>query len=170
MGKETLSEPVIKAEKLEVPVEGKIYANEDFVLFVEMVEGQKKYFIAFIFSTGIEKSEVPEDVFMMYFLEYRHELKKQQNRKDRHGDKRSLEDVDKRSISSISPVEGAVINKLAVADVFKTVATCPAKRQRHFRMHFVEGLSYTKIAAIEGVTQCAIMQSVNLVKKRLKKF
>jgi hypothetical protein len=56
----------------------------------------------------------------MYFQEFRHVLKNQQKDKDRYGDKRCLDDLDKNARSSSSPVVNTP-SKRASADA----VACP---------------------------------------------
>ena len=143
--------------------------TRDYTVWIKEANGEKRYFIKYRGQTVSPTCEITLEVFALYVEEFNKPLEKQRNEHRRHIAAGSLDDFDTAGelASHTADVEDRRVTMYAIEAVLKT---CTPIQQRRFRLHFVEGYSYTEIAAMENCIKAAVSQSVDAVKKKIKKY
>jgi len=144
------------------------YKSEDYTVRMERIGGCERYYLKFHGQTAdTPEQEITIDVFLMYYKEFRKPLDKKRNEQRRH-----IEDGD---------VDGFIIaGKLTItrfeqeyadkAELEAVIQTCTAIQQRRFKLHFVQGYTLEEIARYEKCTNQAVSDSIESVKKKIKKY
>jgi len=113
--------------------------------------------------------EVSKDVGTFYLESIEAEKKndRKNSRPDRHTQLSTFDYEDARYFSDGTDLLADLIE----SEVISHAMSCLSDRQQHLiRKCFLEGWSYTELAALEGKDESAIRHAVDRAKKRLKKF
>ena len=100
--------------------------------------------------------------------------RKEQNQKKRdkeHLDGRELTDhlMEAHGFRRFPDVAEQYITQETVKRVFDILQTCTPAQKRRFLLHYVYGLSFVELAALEGCTETPIRKSVRQVKEKILK-
>lgn len=113
--------------------------------------------------------EVAEEVGTFYLESIEAEKKndRKNSRPDRHTQLSTFDYEDARYFSDGTDLLADLIK----SEVISHAMSCLSDRQQYLiRKCFLEGWSYTELAALEGKDESAIRHSVDRAKKRLKQF
>jgi len=143
------------------------YKSEDYTVRFERIGGCERYYIKFHGQFDSPEQEITIDVFKLYYQEFRKPLEKKRNEQRRH-----IEDgeVDGFIISgklSVTRFEQEYADK---AEIEAALKSCTPKQQRRFELHYVHGYTLEEIAKLEKCTNQAVSDSIELVKKKIKKY
>ena len=106
---------------------------------------------------------------MLYYREFNKPLERQRNEKRRHIEPNSLDYIiaSGKLIDRTSENEDNAVSLLAVETA---IEVCTPIQRRRFKLHYIQGYSYTEIAKKENCDEAAVRRSVSAALKKLKIF
>jgi len=144
------------------------YKSEDYTVRMEKIGGCEKYYLKFHSQTdSSEEIEITVDVFKMYYVDFRKPLDKKRNEQRRHIEDGEIDGFIISGKLTVTQFEQEYANKAEIEAVLKT---CSPIQQRRFELHYVQGYTLEEIAKLENCTNQAVSNSVELVKKKIKKY
>lgn len=66
--------------------------------------------------------------------------------------------------------EEYVCRKETLKELLSALARCTDTQQRRFRLYALDGLTYEQIAKLDGCSKAAVQDSIEAVRKKVKKF
>ena len=140
----------------------KYFKNHDYTAKATTRNGVTSYSIRFHGVEGSTEVEVDAEMFTLYMTEFKHSLEKVRTEKRRHIE----DDANIGHLTAPRFEEGS----LALCDIELVLKKCTKLQRKRFRRHFVEGLSFTAIARLEGCKEATVRQSVTTVREKILNF
>ncbi len=149
-------------------IEEKIY-KEEYLIRKEIVNGIETYLIKFFGVTNDVEIEITYEDYKLYRETFSKPLTNYENQIRRKLDRRDLENIFVNvPIQKNDEISELIEFRNDLKNVMKIVDACTATQIRRFKLHFVNDLTFIKIAEIEGVSDRAVSKSVNVVINKLK--
>jgi RNA polymerase sigma-70 factor (ECF subfamily) len=145
------------------------YKNDDYTVRMEIIGIHERYFIKYHGQADSAEHEISLDIFMLYYREFNKPLERQRNEKRRHIEPNSLDYIiaSGKLIDRTSENEDNAVSLLAVETA---IEVCTPIQRRRFKLHYIQGYSYTEIAKKENCDEAAVRRSVSAALKKLKIF
>lgn len=147
-----------------------------YTIRIEEMNGQKRYFVAFVDGQGIfREAEVSYEVYAQFcrFVKCERNLRRSD---ERHLEQSELteETLCRRALHKPKSVDEAVNDKIRSEQLDRAIMELPETQRRRFRLYFDYGLTYEQIGKIEGCSKMAVKYTIDkaviAVKKKMKDF
>ena len=94
------------------------------------------------------------------------------NEWDRHIEhyEQTEQSLNRRAWFKAESVENVVLNRMEQEQLHRAILSLPEIQRRRLTLYYFQGLTYEKIAEMEGCTKRAIKFSVDIAVEKLKKF
>ena len=141
-----------------------------YALRKEIIAGFTHYYVSFEDSTGVEQEiEVPRTVYLE-FLHFVRRERTLRRRDERHMEQSTLtpETLHQRAVNVPESIEDAICNNLRDERLRQALGELPDIQRRRFILHYEYGLTYQRIAGMDGCTKMAIKFSVDLAKQKIR--
>ena len=147
-----------------------------YTIRIEEMNGQKRYFVAFVDGQGIFREvEVSHEVYMQFCRFVKRE------RNLRRSDERHLEQSEltegtlcRRALHKPKPVDEVVNDKIFGEQLEQAISELPEIQRRRFELYFDYGLTYEQIGKIEGCSKMPVKRSIDRaiakIKEKIKCF
>ena len=143
-----------------------LYKSTDYTVWMDVIDGQPRYFIRYHFQIGAIEAEISQDIFNVYIGEFNKPMERQRNEKRRH-----IENGDIMEFLSSSNLvvlfEQATVDK---ADIEAALKTCTTVQRKRLIQHYFQGYSFTEIAKMDGCAVASVTESVKSGLRKIKKY
>lgn len=132
--------------------------------------GQERYYVSFKDGTGtIQEVEISKELFLE-FQSFEKEYKHEANIYDRYIEHVELteEQLSKRALNPPRSLEEEVGNRIMLYFIYKTIQKLPSVQRRRFILYYHYGLTFDKIAELEGCSKIAVKYSIDIALEELK--
>jgi len=143
-----------------------LYKSTDYTVWMDVIDGQPRYFIRYHFQIGALVAEISQEIFNVYINEFNKPIERPRNEKRRH-----IENGDIMEFLSSSNLvvlfEQATVDK---ADIEAALKTCTAVQRKRLIQHYFQGYSFTEIAKMDGCAVASVTESVKSGLRKIKKY
>lgn len=141
-----------------------------YTIRIEEINGQKRYFVAFVDGQGIFREvEVSYEVYTQFcrFVKCERNLRRSD---ERHLEQSELteETLCRRALHKPKPVDEAVDDKIRREQLDEAIMELPEIQRRRFMLYFDLGLTYEQIGAMEGCTKMPIKRSIDRAIEKIR--
>ena len=143
------------------------YKSEDYTVRMEKIGGCEHYYIKFHSQTDSQEVEITLDVFKLYYVDFRKPFDKKRNEQRRHIEDGEVDGFIMSRKLTVTHFEQEYADK---DELHAALATCTPVQRRRFKLHYVQGYTLEEIARLENCTNQAISDSIENVKKKIKKY
>ena len=163
----------IHLENIDPRPKRRIHKDNPYRIFsTGRATGDPHYYIKFLDAQGVEICvEISKELFD-YFENCELADLSLLNEYDRHTDKTELSPYLLNIITNQSqdPLLDITAKALEARELRVAISMLPEKQRRRLLMHFWGGMTFDQIGAIEGCTRQAVIYSVEVAKKNLRKI
>ena len=145
------------------------YKNDDYKVWSANTNGSEQYFIQFYVQSG--KSvvcEINADCFQLYIKEFNKPIERQKNeRRRRRVSEVPYDALAQMPAADCDPADIAA-SKEDLSKVIEIVKSGTLTQRRRFYMRYIDGLTFSEIAAIENCDKSAVRRSINYILQKFK--
>lgn len=141
-----------------------------YTLHEEVVAGFTHYYVSFVGVTGdVQETEVSRIVYLE-FLRFVRRERTLRRRDERHMEQSRLppEILFEQTLKQPKSVEESVFDRLRDGEMREILATLSKVQRRRLLLYHEYGLTYEKVAEIEGCTKMAVKFSVDLAEQKIR--
>ncbi|MCI8524397.1 MAG: sigma-70 family RNA polymerase sigma factor [Oscillospiraceae bacterium] len=131
-----------------------------------------RYYLAFTDGCGARHClEIDKDLFEA-FDQFELEDISQMHRIDRHYEQSEQTEISlyKRAACQLEDVEETVFHQLEAEALYRAIGELPEVQRRRLTLYYFDGLTYEEIAKLEGCSYPAIMKSVSIALREIRKI
>ena len=147
-----------------------------YTIRIEEMNGQKRYFVAFVDGQGVFREvEVSYEVYMQFccFVKCERNLRRSD---ERHLEQSELTErtLCRRALHKPKSVDEMVNDKICREQLDRAIMELSETQQRRLRLYFDYGLTYEQIGKIEGCSKRflirAIDRAIAKIREKIKYF
>lgn len=147
------------------------YKDYPYELYIEKKNEKEHYFISFI---DVNKEKLTVEISQSLYLEFetfRKADKRNENFWDRHIEQITITDEALYTRAKNIPlsVEEIVSEHLLQEEFWLAVNHLPEKQRRRFLLHYEHGLTFERIALLEGCSKTAVKHAIDKAKDEIRK-
>ena len=147
------------------------YKDYPYELHIEKKNEKERYFISF---ADVNREKMTVEISQSLYLEFatfRKDYKRNENFWDRHIEQITMTDYALYSRLRSIPlsVEDIVSEHLLQEEFESVIRHLPEKQRRRFLLHYEHGLTFERIALIEGCSKTAVKHSIDKAKDEIRK-
>lgn len=147
------------------------YKDYPYELYIENRNEKEHYFISFV---DVNREKIAVEISQSIYLEFetfRKADKRNENFWDRHMEQIMITDevMYNRAKNIPLSVEDIVSEHLLQEEFWLAVNHLPEKQRRRFLLHYEHGLTFERIALIEGCSKTAVKHSIDKAKDEIRK-
>ena len=133
---------------------------------------QPRYYLAFVDSIGIKQCMEIDKTLFDAFDRFELDDISFMNELDRHYEQseQTEQSLNRRAAQPQKSVEETVFQRVEVETLRQAIAKLPEKQRRRLVLYYFGGLTYERIAEMEGCTYPAVMKSITSALEKLKNF
>ena len=141
-----------------------------YTIRIEEMNGQKRYFVAFVDGQGIFREvEVSYEVYTQFcrFVKCERNLRRSD---ERHLEQSELteETLCRRALHKPKPIDEAISDSIRIERLNQAIMELPEIQRRRFMLYFDLGLTYEQIGAMEGCTKMPIKRSIDRAIEKIR--
>lgn len=133
-------------------------------------DGNEHYYVSFKDGLGINHDiEITLELYLE-FLSFEKQYKRESNIFDRYIEHLDLTEkqLNQRAFHPAKTVEEQVVDEITRGILDKAISELPETQRRRFILYYDFGLTYEKIAQMEGCSKMAIKYSVDIAVEKIK--
>ena len=135
---------------------------------MEKIGGCERYYLKFHgHNADSQECEINLEVFTLYYKEFRKPLDKKRNEHRQHIEDGDIDGFTIAGKLTVTRFEQEYAEKAVFESV---IQSCTVIQQRRFKLHYIQGYTLDEIARLEKCTNQAVSDSIESVKKKIKKF
>lgn len=163
-------------KKFRLEEKGMFDNTNPYTIRIEEMNGQKRYFVAFVDGQGVFREvEVTYEVYTQFccFVKCERNLRRSD---ERHLEQSELTEgtLCRRALHKPKSVDEVVNDKICGEQLDRAIMELPEIQRRRLRLYFDYGLTYEQIGKIEGCSKVAVKYTIDkaviAIRKKLKDF
>ena len=143
-----------------------LYKSTDYTVWMDVIDGQPRYFIRYHFQIGAVEAEISQEIFNVYISEFNKPIERQRNEKRRHIESGDINGF----LLSGNLVALFEQDSVTKADIEAALKMCTPVQRKRLIQHYFQGYTFTEIAKMDGCAVASVTESIKSGLKKIKNY